>query len=442
MNISLTSGSISKNITLFSFPLVASGLLQVLFNMSDIAVVGHFAGSLALGCVGSVAQLIFFVTGLIIGVTSATNVLTAYWLGAKSRKDLTETLETSFTVALALGIAVAVLGILLGRPVLLLMGTKDELLSGSVLYFMIYMAGVPGLALYNFSSAVLSAAGDTKSPLIYLSIAGGVNIALNLFFVIVLKLSVLGVALASAISLCVSAVLSLAHLIRGRGAIRLRIRGLKINIHKARQILKLGIPTGLQNSIFAFANIFIQSAVNRFSSVMVAGVAVSSNADPLVYEAMGAVYTAAATFIAQNYGAGNRRRVRSSYLFSLFLSSFIGLLLGLSIYFFSDAFLFLFTSDPVVAAAAKKRIGIMAFSYFISAFMDCSIAASRGLGKTFTPAVFVILGSCVFRILWVKTVFSYFMTIESLFLLYPFSWGLTAVSQVIYFIHTYKKSFS
>lgn len=438
----ITKGSIPKNIILFSLPLMASNLLQVVFNMSDIAVVGHFAGSMALGSVGSTSQLVFFFTGVIIGLANGVNVIMAYWLGRKSRKDIHETLQTSFIITLAAGLIMALIGVTFSKIILSLMNTKKELLMGAVTYFIIYMTGLPGLALYNYAASVMSAAGDTRRPLIYLTISGVLNILLNLFFVVVLKMSVAGVAVASVISIYVSAIMALEHLLKTKKEIHLDLSRINVNISKSRQILKLGLPASLQNAIFAFANIFIQIGVNTFSATMVAGNAIASNADPIVYEAMGAFYIASATFIAQNYGANNKSRVLKSYLISIFFSTTLGLLLGILLITFSNGFLAIFTSDIEVIKCAKERLFIMAFSYFISAFMDCSIAASRGLGKTFVPSIFVILGSCVFRIIWIKTIFAYFGTIESLFSLYAFSWSITAIAQIIYFIHIYKKAFT
>lgn len=440
--IELTQGPILKNIIKFSLPLMASNLLQVLFNMSDIAVVGHFAGSAALGAVGSTAQLVFFFTGVIIGLASGVNVIVAYWIGSNSKKDLFETLQTGFIICLLIGVILAIVGVAAARPVLFLMNTKDELLDGAALYFIIYMTGLPALSLYNFAASVMSAAGDTKRPLIYLTVAGVLNIALNLFFVIVLKMSVAGVALASSISLYVSATLAISHLLKTKSIIHLTLSHLTLNVHKARQILKLGIPAGLQNAIFAFANIFIQVGVNTFSATMVAGNAIASNADPIVYESMGALYIACASFIGQNYGAAKKERVIKSYLYSMASAVVLGVVFGVALHIYSDGFLRLFTRDSAVIECAKQRLSIMSASYFIAAFMDCTIAASRGLAKTFMPSVFVILGSCVFRIIWIKTIFAHFMTIESLFLLYAFSWAITAIAQIIYFLLIYKKAFS
>lgn len=441
MNTSLSEGNLFKQIFCFSVPLILSNLLQVLFNMSDIAVVGRFAGSFALGSVGSTAQLVFLFTGIIIGIGSGVNVIVAFYLGAKNQKDVTETIQSSLAICLISGIALMVIGVILAKPVLFFMKTKSELIGDATIYFKIYMTGMPALALYNFSAAVLSAYGDTRRPLAFLSIAGVLNVALNLFFVIVLKMSVRGVALASVISQYVCAVLSVATLLLEKSEIHLSLKKIKLNPHKTSKILRLGLPAGLQNAVFAFANVFIQVGVNSFDAVMVAGTAAASNADPFAYEIMGAFYTACATFIGQNYGAANKKRVLKSYLISMFYAFGFGLLIGFGIFAFGKQFLSIFTTDKAVIDCGLQRILIMSFSYCIAPFMDCTIAASRGLGKTAVPSVFVILGSCVFRILWIQTVFAYFKTIPSLFLLYIFSWTITAIAEIVYFVKVYRETF-
>ena len=329
----------------------------------------------------------------------------------------------------------------LARPLLILIKTKDDLLEQAVIYFKIYMLGMPGLALYNYGNAVLSAAGDTKRPLYYLSLAGIINVILNLFFVIVCKLSCAGVALASIISQYLSAILVMIPIARGLNVagIKFNVKHLNFNPTITRRILKIGIPSGMQNAIFAMANTFIQVGVNSFDSVMVAGTAAGSNLDNIIYSAMNAFYVACASFIGQNYGAGNKKRILHSMIISNLYAFILGASLSTSMYIFGPQCFSLFTSDPAVIQAGMMRFSVMWFSYPIATFMDNTIAANRGLGKTSIPTLIVFIGSCLFRILWVYTVFAYFGTIQSLFLLYIFSWILTALAEIIYFIHLYKK---
>lgn len=435
----LTQGALGKQILMFSLPLMLSNVLQVLFNMADIAVVGQFAGPAALGSVGSTTTLVTLFTGLLIGMSGGINVLVARHIGAKNRKDIAETVHSAALISLIAGVLILLTGLFFSRGILELLHTKPELIDGAELYMKIYFLGMPALALYNYGNAVFSAAGDTKRPLCYLSAAGAVNIALNLFFVVVCGMNVEGVAIASVISQYISAILIIASLFRSREAYSLRLSELRFSGGKVKAILSVGIPSGLQNGIFQLANLFIQAGVNSFDATMVEGNSAAANADGLVYDVMAAFYMAGSSFIGQNYGARKKDRILKSYLISLAYSFGIGLALGLLLVVFGPVFLSLFTNEQAVVDAGMKRLTIMGFSYAVSAFMDATIAASRGLGKSLIPTFIVIMGSCVFRVIWVYTVFAYFGTIKSLYLLYVFSWGMTAAAEIFYFRKIYKK---
>ena len=435
----LTQGPLEKQIMLFSIPLVLSNVLQVLFNMADVAVVGRFAGAMALGSVGSTTILVSLFTGLLIGMSSGVNVLTAHHFGAGDWKGLSDTVHSAALVCAAAGVLLLAVGCGTAEAVLKLLHTKPELIGGAVLYLRIYFLGMPALAVFNFGNAVFSAVGDTRRPLFYLSVAGVVNVVLNLFFVIACGLDVAGVAMASVISQYISAVLVVTALFRSREGYGLRLWALRFNKSRTRAIVAIGIPSGMQNGIFELANLFIQMGVNTFSATMVAGNSAATNADALVYDVMAAFYTACGSFIGQNYGAGKKDRIRRSYFISMAYSFGAGLLLGLLLLLFGRQFLGLFTTDPAVMEAGLHRLTIMSLSYCVSAFMDCTIAASRGLGRSAVPTVIVILGSCVFRIIWVYTVFAWFGTIVSLYLLYVFSWSITAIAEIAYFVHVYRQ---
>lgn len=438
----LTKGSLFKNIFVYSIPLIFTNLLQVLFNISDVAVVGRFAGAMPLGSVGSTSQLLFLYTGLIMGLGGGINVIVAYYIGAKNKRNLDAALDSSLIVSIVTGIFLMLLGLVTSRPILTLIKTKSELLDGAVTYFRIYMLGLPGAALYNFGNGVLSAAGDTKRPLYYLTFSGIVNVLLNLFFVIVCRMSCAGVAIASVIAQYISAFLVLRAVCCGLGDVKLVLKKpgeFHLNRTITVRILKIGIPSGLQNAIFAVANTFVQVGINSFDAVMVAGTSAASNYDPIVYETMGAFYTACASFIGQNYGAHNKKRILNSYLICGLYSFVFGLILGILLMLFGRQCLWLFTTDPAVVEAGLLRLNIMGFSYCVASLMDNTIAASRGLGKTIIPSIFVMIGSCFFRIAWIYTVFAYFKTIPSLFLLYVFSWLITAVAQIIYFFYSYSR---
>ena len=435
----LTEGPLAKQILLVSLPLALSNLLQVLFNMSDVAVVGRFAGSTALGAVGSTSIFVTLFTGFLIGLSNGINVLVARFYGAKHGDDVRCTVHSALVVSFIAGVVLLGIG-LLGSPALLrLLNTKDDLLPGAILYLRVYFLGMPALALYNFGNAIFSAIGDTKKPLYFLSIAGVLNILLNLFFVIVCKLDVAGVALASAISQCVSAGLILHALTKVQDCYALDFKQAKLDPAMTKSILALGLPAGFQNAVFAIANLFIQAGVNSFSTVVVEGNSAAGNVDNLVYSVMNAFYIACSSFVGQNYGAGKSRRVLKSYLLTLCYSAVAAAVLGGLFLLFGHQFLSLFTSESDVIEAGLARIWVMCFSFPISATMDCTTAASRGLGKGLVPMIFVFLGSCVFRVAWIYTVFAHFHTIRSLYMLYPFSWVLTGAAEIAYFLYCYKK---
>ncbi len=434
----MSTGSLWKKILAFSGPLMFSNLLQVVFNLSDVAVVGKFSGATALGAVGSTTILISLFTGIFLGLGGGVNVLTALHIGSKHDDRVRETVHTSAIFCLALGLVVMIAGIALTDTVLTAMHTKDELIGEASQYLKIYLVSMPALAMYNCGNSILSAAGDTKRPLYYLLFAGILNVILNLIFVIVFKLGVVGVGLASVIAQYVSASLVTIALFRSHEAYGLKLKYFKITPDKLTRLIQLGIPAAFQYALFAIANIFVQVSVNSFDHVVVEGNSAAANADTIIYDVMAAFYTACASFIAQNRGAGNKKRILHSYLISILYSFGIGLMLGGCLFVFRTAFLSMFTSDPAVMKTGYDRISIMALSYCVSAFMDCTTAASRGLGKSIFPTAAVIGGAVVFRIVWIYTIFAYFHTIQSLYLLYVFSWTITAIVEIIYFIHSYR----
>ena len=435
---SLTEGSLWKGIFFFSVPLMASNLIQILFNMSDLAVVGRFAGSGPLGSVGSTTTLVTLFTGFLIGVGSGVNVITAQAMGKGRKEDISRTVHTAFLLCLLVGIGVLAVGEIGSGAILRLLKTKEELLDGALLYLRIYFLGMPALAVYNFGNAVFSAAGDTRKPLMFLSFSGVLNIILNLFFVLVVGMDVAGVAIASVSSQYVSAVCIVLALSRVEADHALHWQELAIDRKKAKLLLSLGLPAGVQNAIFQIANLFVQFGVNSFSATVVSGNAAAQNADALVYDVMQAFYVACGSYIGQNYGAGKMDRVKKTYWISTFYAFSIGLGMGLTLVLFGRPFLSLFTVEEAVKEAGLYRLTVMGLSYGFSALMDNSIAASRGLGRGMVPTVIVIMGSCVFRVVWIFTVFAWFGTITSLYLLYIFSWSITGVAEALYFRKTYR----
>ena len=437
--VNMTEGALLPKIIRFSLPLAATGVLQLLFNAADVIVVGKFAGATALAAVGATTALINLLVNAFMGISVGVNILVARYLGCREDERVRACVHTAFALSLLLGLVVMAAGLTLSTPMLELMKTPKDVLPLSSLYLRIYFLGIPGTIMYNFGAALLRAFGDTKRPMVFLTVSGVVNACLNLFFVIICKMAADGVALATIISQYTSAALVLRVLLRAQESYRLELKNFVFSGEKAQRILALGVASGMQHAIFAIANLFIQSAVNSFSAAVVEGNSAAANADSLVYEVMAAPYTACSTFISQNYGARNKKRIMQAYRVSLVYSFGVGAVLGLALMFFGGGFLRIFTPDPEVIAAGMEKLQIMGWSYAFSAFMDNTLAASRGLGKSAVPMAIVILGSCVFRVIWVYTIFAMFHTLTALYLLYIFSWSLTAIGQMVYFFRTYQK---
>lgn len=435
----MLTGSLWKGILLFSLPLFVSNLLQVLFNMTDVAVIGKFSSPEALGAVGSTTILVTLFTGFLIGLGNGINVLIARYLGQRNSKNVHDALHTSFVLSIIMGIILFLLGFFFSKYLLIWLKTKDEFIDGATLYLKIYFIGMPANALYNFGNACYSAKGNTKRPLIFLGISGIFNVGLDLLFVIAFKMSVEGVALASIISQYISAFLLMISLMKENTNIKLIIKDIRLYDGYSHLVLSLGLPSGFQSAIFAIANLFIQSGVNSFDGGVVKGNSAAQNADSITFNVMAAFYTACASYMSQNFGAGNQKRVKQSYLIALVYSFLTGVIMGLFFLTLGRPFLRIFTNEEQVVDAGYERLKIMAFSYTFSAFMDNTIAASRGIGKSFIPTIIVITGSCVFRVIWVYTIFAYFHTITSLYLVYIFSWVITAIFEIVYFLYAYKR---
>lgn len=438
-SIQMTTGSLWKNILLFSLPLMMTQVLEVLFNLSDVAIAGKFADYIALGAVGSTTLLVSLFTGFLIGMGAGVNVRAAHRLGAGDEEGVRMTVHSSLLVCGIIGVIVCLVCLFLAEPMLTLLRTKSELITEAVTYLRIYSLGMPAMAVYNFGSGILSACGETKRPLIYLSIAGALNVALNLFFVICCGMAASGVAAASVISQYLSAGLIVVHLVRRRDCCALRPSRKYISRKACADVLMLGIPAGIQNAVFAVANLFVQTGVNHFDAITVSGNSAAANADAIIFNVQAAIHTACASFISRNRGAGNHSRMMKSYAVSLTYSFAAGAILGGLLMLFGRGFLSLFANDAEVINAGMERLYIMGWSYPIAAFMDCTIAAARGIGRTVVPTIMVIMGSCVFRVVWVYTIFAHFQTITSLYLLYSFSWAITAVAEIAYFLPASRK---
>lgn len=437
----MRTGNLWKKIMIYSLPLMVTNLLQLLFNIADVAIVGKFAGSLSLGAVGSTTLLVSLTTGWFIGISNGVNAMVAYYIGSDDEKNKARAVNIGFALSMIIGVVVAIVGFHYARMALTVLGTKDELIEEAILYFRIYMLGSPALAVFNYGNAVLSAEGNTREPLKYLMISGVINVILNLIFVINLHMTADGVALASIISQYISAILILSLLIRNKEQYQFDVRQITFDASMTGKILKIGVPAAIQYSLFAVANLFVQSAINSFDHVVVEGNSAAMNFDAIVYDMMAAFYVASTSFIAQNYGAQKKDRVMKTYFITTAYSFGLAFVLGAILHVSRFQVLYIFTNDADVVAAGAIRLGTLSICYCLSAFMDNATAACRGLGKTIIPTIIVMCGSIVFRIVWIYTVFAHFHILNLLYIMYGCSFVLTAILGNIYFFALYKKTF-
>ncbi len=432
----MCSGSILKKMLLFAVPLMCSSILQLLFNAADIIVVGQYAGDHSLAAVGSTSSLINLLTNLFLGLSVGSNVLVAHFYGAKQSKDLSETVHTSILVSLLSGVLLAVVGMVGAKQILTWMDTPAEVLPLATLYLRIYFLGMPAMMAYNFGSAILRAIGDTKRPLYYLTLAGVINVLLNLLFVIRFHMDVAGVATATVISQCLSAVLVLWCLTKEEGAIRLNLHALRIYPEKFFKILQVGIPAGFQGCVFSLSNVVIQASVNSFGATVVAGNSAALNIEGFVYVAMNAFHQAAISFTSQNMGAAKYERINKILITAQLCVLAVGLILGNLVVFFGYPLLSLYTNSVEVAAAGMIRLKIICSLYALCGMMDVMVGSLRGMGYAIMPMIVSLIGACGLRLLWIFTFFrmEQFHTPTSLYLTYPVSWTITFLTHVICFI--------
>ncbi len=435
--VDMLHGPLLSRILVYAVPLILSGVLQLMFNAADIIVVGQFTGSYALAAVGSTSSLINLLVNLFIGVSIGTNVLVARYLGAQDAQNTEKTVHTSIVVAAVGGVVMIFVGILFARPLLELMGTPLDVIDHAVLYMRIYFVGMPAFMIYNFGSAILRAAGDTRRPLYFLSVAGAINIVFNLIFVIVFHLGVAGVALATTISQCISALLILRCLKGLDGMCRLRRSLLKIDREKLAEMLRIGLPAGIQGIVFSLSNVLIQSSVNSFGSTVMAGNTAASNIEGFVYTAMNAIYQTALSFTSQNMGAGNIQRIRSILLQCLMVVTGIGLVLGIGAYLLGEPLLSIYSSDPEVIRWGLVRLSLVCAPYFLCGCMDVCCGSIRGMGYSVMPMLVSLTGACALRIVWIMTVFQAEHTLFSLYISYPISWLLTFAVHLLCFVAVY-----
>lgn len=432
--IDMINGPLLPKMWLYALPLMASGILQLAFNAADMVVVGNFCGDNSLAAVGANSSLINLLINIFIGMSVGTNVLVAHYFGAGKEKEVSETVHTSILCSIIFGVILSFIGWFFSKPILILMGTPDDVLDLAVLYIRVYFLGMPGFLLYNFGSAVLRAIGDTRRPLYFLFTAGVLNVLLNVFFIVVCHMDVDGVALATIISQLVSAVLIVICLMRCTGCYRLDLKELKIYPDKLLGMIKVGLPAGIQGSLFSFSNVLIQSSVNSFGSTVMAGNTASMNLEGFVYNAMNSFYQTSISFTGQNFGAKKLDRINKICIYSILSVSVVGMFMGSMFYLFRYPLLGMYTKDPQVVEYAIIRLRIICLSYFLCGIMDSMVGCLRGLGKSITPMIVSLMGACAFRILWLMTVFKIHPTLETIYVSYPISWIITPTVHIICFI--------
>lgn len=437
----MCSGRVLGKMLKFALPLMLSSILQLLFNAADVVVVGKFAGDNSLAAVGCTGSLVNLLTNLFIGLSVGANVMAARHYGAKQEEELSKTVHTSVVIAAMAGAFLTVIGVTFTEGILRLMSTPEPVLPLAALYLRIYFGGMLANMLYNFGSALLRAVGDTRRPMYFLTIAGVVNVILNLIFVICLKMDVAGVAIATVISQCISAVLVLRCLIREQGAIHLSLRKLGIDRKELLQIVRIGIPAGLQGCIFSLSNVVIQSSINTFGETVVSGTSAASNLEGFVYVAMNSFYQATLAFVSQNFGAGKYDRIGRVAWSGILCVTATGIILSQLEIGFGRQLLSIYTSSPAVIDAGMTRLKINNMLYFTCGIMDVMVGIMRGIGYSVMPMIVSLVGACGTRLIWIATVFQIpaFHRVETVFYSYPISWIITALIHFICFMCVRKR---
>lgn len=422
--VNMTEGPLAGKIILYTLPLMLSGILQLLFNAADMIIAGRYAGAVSLAAIGATSSLINLLLNLFIGLSIGANVTVAHFYGAGKPDEVSETVHTSMLLAITGGIAIGLIGALLAQPLLTLMGTPEDILPHSVTYMRIYFAGIPVTLVFNFGSAILRAVGDTKRPLIYLSTAGIINVILNIIFITRLGMGVSGVALATIISQAISALMILKCMTQAEGAYHLDFSKLTFHADKVKRIARIGLPAGVQGMLFSISNVIIQSSVNSFGSIAIAGNTAQANLEGFVYNAMNSFYQSTLSFAGQNVGAKFYSRVYKVVNICLVCVFITGLVMGGGALLFGSSLLSVYSSDPNVIAFGLRRMRIIFATYYLCGMQEVMVAGLRAAGYSIMPTIISLLGACLFRIVWIYSVFIINRSPEILYVSYPISWLL------------------
>ncbi|MBQ4562666.1 MAG: MATE family efflux transporter [Clostridia bacterium] len=437
----MTEGPLFKNIILYTIPIILTSLLQLLFNAADLVIVGRFKGSLSVAAVGATGSITMLIVNLFIGLSVGAGVAVAHGLGGKKYQEVHRTVHTALPAAIVSGIVLTVLGISLSETLLTMMNTPANVLPLSSIYMKIYFAGITFNMVYNFSASILRAAGDTKSPLIFLTVAGIINVILNIIFVTLFDMNVEGVALATTISQAVSAVLVVVALMKRTDACRLELKKMKFYKAQLVKIIRIGLPAGIQGSLFSISNVIIQSSINSFGDIVMSGNAAAANIEGFVYVALNSFHQTAVNYIGQNAGAKKYGRVKRTLWICLVCVTVVGLVAGGAVYSVADKLLSIYITDSTEAIGyGIIRMTFICLPYFLCGLMDVSTGALRGMGASIAPMIISVLGVCGVRIAWIYTVFQIpqYHTPNSLYFSYTVSWTITFIIQMIAFFFVFK----
>lgn len=423
--IDMTHGPLLGKLIIFTIPIILSGVLQLLFNAADVIVVGRFAGEASLAAVGSTGSLINLMTNLFIGMSVGANVCAAQFYGGGQYKDVKKTVHTSTAFSIICGVVLIFIGLFLARPILEIMGSPEDVIGLAALYVRIYFIAMPAVMLYNFLAAILRAAGDTTHPLIFLTVAGVVNVILNLILVVFFNMGVAGVAIATVTSNYISCIMLVAFFTKQEDALKLEFSKIKIDKKILNRIIRIGLPAGIQGTVFSLSNVVIQSAINSFGTAVIAGSSAAASIEGFVYVSMNSVSQTCVTFVGQNYGAADEKRVKRVIFECLGIVTVVGLILGNLAYYFATPLLGIYTDSSAAVAAGTLRLFWVCCPYFLCGIMDTLTGGLRGLGRSTVPMIVSLIGACATRLVWIATYFQLHKTEDVLFFSYPGSWLLT-----------------
>lgn len=438
-NMDMTTGSLFPKILSFAFPLMITGLLQIVYNAADVMVVGRFAGSVSLAAVGATSTLVNLMLNLFLGLSMGSGVVVAKHIGAADNAAVHRSVHTAMLLSLVSGILIGLFGFIISPIALKAMGTPAEVLKLSSLYLKIFFLGTPANMIFNYGASILRATGDSKRPLYILTSTGILNVVLNIFFVVKCHMDVAGVALATIIAQYVSAVCVLYILLNINSVIHLSPKKLAIYKDELKDILRIGIPAGLQGSLFSLSNVIIQSSINSFGAAAIAGNTASGNVDSIIFTCCNSVSQTATTFTSQNFGAGQYRRIRKIYFNCIGTSAAIAVIFGIALWFFGPQILTVFSTDAEVIELGMIRLRLFAVTYIINSALDVTTGQMRGLGKSVIPMIVTMVGVCGLRILWVFTVFPQHRSLFMLYFSYPVSWLITGSVLVVMYTITFRK---